>query len=116
MGGAINAQKPEKYLGKLWQRAAEGGMAVRVKQSYWKKGTSLCRMEYYRGVTTPAECDSTPVEDEMPELTQRLTQRYQTTVGGVTWAANERPNLAYVAEESARHLHYFAEKDHQKLR
>ena len=49
---AISAQQPEKYLGKLWQRTADGGMSVRVEQSYWEKGMSLCYMEYCRGVTT----------------------------------------------------------------
>ena len=62
-GGAINSQKPEKYLGKLWQRTADGGMTVRVEQSYWEKLLSMCRMEHCRGVTTPAECGSTPVDE-----------------------------------------------------
>ena len=114
-GSAIGAQQPEKYLGKLWQRTADGGMTVRVEQSYWEKLLSMCRMEHCRGVTTPAECGSVQVDEESPELTQQQAQQYRAAVGKIMWAASERPDLAYVAKESARHLQHPTEKDHQRL-
>eukprot|EP00972_Heterocapsa_arctica_P073181 10809845-Heterocapsa_arctica.AAC.1 len=73
-------------------------------------------MQRCRALSTPAESGSWAGPDESPRLNARDTTRFRGVVGRVMWTLGERPDLAYVCKELARHVQEPTELDLQRLK